>query len=144
MSDTIRKERYTYIKENLLQTWFAYILLVGFFMLAIDGVRGTSRTLQFYIAVITSTSLIMALVELFFYRKVIKVSSDNLPEILHVIKALSFEKSGDDTGERLHFVMKGRKYFMRSLEMTIFPQGSYLYMNLNIFHLRYFRRFMQS
>lgn len=144
MQDLLKRERYVYIREKLLQTWFAYIMLVGFFMLAIDGIRGSSRTLIFYVSVISSTSLIMALVELFFYRKVIKVPSDQLPEILQVIKALSFEKAKDDDNNRLYFVMKGRKYFMRSLDMTILPHDSFLYLNLNVFHLRYFRRFIQS
>lgn len=139
-----KREKYVYIKENLLHTWIAYIMLVGFFMLAIDGARGSSRTLIFYILVISTTSLFMAIVELFFYRKVIIVSSDKLPEILEVIRALSFEKVKDENKRRQYFVMKGRKYFMRSLNMTILPHDSFLYLNLNIFHLRYFRRFTLS
>lgn len=143
MQDILKTEKYIYIKKKLPQTWLAYIILVGFFMLAIDGIRGSSRTLLFYLSVISTASLIMALFELFFYRKVIKVSSEKMPELLQVIRALSFEKAGDDIDNRLYYVMKGRKYFMRSLDMTILPHGSFLYLNLNIFHLRYFRRFIQ-
>lgn len=144
MRDVLKMEKYVYIKKKLPQTWLAYIMLVGFFMLAIDGIRGSSRPLMFYVAIISAASLIMALFELFFYRKVIKVPSEKLPELLQVIRALSFEKARDDDDHRLYFIMKGRKYFMRSLDMTILPYDSSLYLNLNVFHLRYFRRFIQS
>lgn len=144
MQDVQKMEKYAYIKKKLPQTWFAYIMLVGFFMLAIDGIRGSSRTLLFYVVVISTASFIMALFELFYYRKVIKVPSDKLPELLQIIKALSFEKARADEDNRLCFVMQGRRYFMRSLDMTILPHDSFLYLNLNVFHLRYFRRFIQS
>lgn len=136
-----KREKLFYMKTRLFTVWGSYMLLIGIFILITDLVRNNTQTFQFYFTIIVLGGLVMALFEILFFRSVIKAQPSDLPEIEQIIKALSYNKSNEIMQGRTCYVMSGRKYFLRSADIILSEADDLLYLNINIFHLHYFKKY---
>jgi hypothetical protein len=135
------REKCFYIKSRLFQVWGSYMLFTGIAILVIDITRGTPRSLIYYFSIILTWGLLMALFEMFFFRKVIKANPSDRSEIELRIESLLYKRSEHEEEGRAFFIMSGRTYFMRSVDIMITEAEEALYLNINVFHLRYFKKY---
>lgn len=138
-----RRELFWYVKNRGGVTWLSYIILTGFFMLGIDFIKGSTQSFIFYFSVIIPFSFAMAIVELFFFRKVVRANNEDLQKILAITEALGYKmESYPKDRDRQIYSMSGRKFFLRTADIVLLKEPYHIYLNVNIFHMRYFRQFV--
>ncbi len=136
---SVQKEKLYYLKLTFLKVWLSYGLFILLFIVITDLIRKTPQGVQYYILIAVIAGLVMAIVEGLFFRVVIKIPKDRVPELERLLHLLSY-KPLSKTENRTFFQLSDKSYFFRKMDLMISEEFDFVLLNINVFHSRYFKR----
>lgn len=136
---SVQKEKLYYLKLTFLKVWLSYGLFILLFIVMTDLIRKTLQGITYYILIAAIAGLVMAIVEGLFFRVVIKIPKDRVPELERLFHLLSY-KPLSKTENRTFFQLSDKSYFFRKMDLMISEEFDFVLLNINVFHSRYFKR----
>ncbi len=136
---SVQREKLHYLKLTFLKVWMSYGLFILLFIVITDLIRNTTQTVLYYFLVALFAGLAMAIVEGLFFRVVIRIPKERVPELERLIHLLSYRPMVK-TGNRTFFQLSDKSYFFRKMDLMITEEFDFVLLNINVFHSRYFKR----
>lgn len=136
---TVQKEKLHYLKLTFWKVWMSYGSFILIFIVITDLIRNSIQGVAYYFIVALFAGLIMAIVEGLFFRVVIKIPKDRVPELERLIHLLSYHPLSKSKN-RTFFQLSGKSYLFRKMDIMVSEEPDFVLLNINVFHSRYFKR----
>jgi hypothetical protein len=138
-SMSVQKEKLYYLKLTFLKVWMSYVLFILLFTVITDLIRNMVQGVLYYVLISIIAGFVMAIVEALFFRVVIKIPKERVPELERLIHLLAY-RPVTKSENRTFFQLSDKSYFFRKMDLMISEEFDFIFLNINVFHSRYSKR----